>query len=168
MAERGIVTGVNGPYADVAVRRGMSCEGSCEGCGCSCGNLNLFESGQNREFVVKAKNTAGAHEQDVVVLSLSDGAFFKGSFIAYIVPIVLLFAGAGLGPWGATQLGLSLSTDAAAALFGSAFFVLAFVAVGLYTRRARGSEQDVPEIVEVVGRERTFDENGMFRPDAAR
>ena len=105
MEEQGIVREITGPYANVVVTRGGECNASCKEAGCSCGSLNLFETAAGRAIVVKAKNAAGAREHDVVVLSLSDGAFFKGSLIAYIVPIILLLIGAWFGPRAATAPG---------------------------------------------------------------
>ena len=163
--EQGVVRQVEGAYAEVVVQRGSSsCGESCPSGGCGCG-ANLFGD-SNPAVKVRAKNVAGAHERDIVVLSISDGAFFKGSAIAYLFPVALLVTGGILGPRLAGLIGWSLSGDAASALFAALFFILSFVIVGLYSRSQGGSEQYVPEIVEIVGKAPVPQPGMACHPDA--
>jgi len=122
----GEVTAVHGNTATVKVKK----HSACAECRHKCAMAH-----EAKEVAVTADNRAEARVGDSVVLELSDREVLKAAFLIYIVPVLFLFIGVGLG----TVLGL---TETHALLMGlaglvSSFLLLKFV-VDPYIRRQAG------------------------------
>lgn len=122
----GEVTAVHGNTATVKVKK----HSACAECRQKCAMAH-----EAREVAVMADNRAEAEVGDSVVLELSDRQVLKAAFLIYIVPVLFLFIGVGLG----TALG---QTETHALLMGlvglvSSFLLLKFV-VDPYIRRQAG------------------------------
>jgi len=90
---------------------------------------------ETKDVAVTADNRAEATVGDNVVLELSDQQVLKAAFLIYIVPVLFLFIGVGLG----TALGLTETHALLMGLVGlaSSFLLLKFV-VDPYIRRQAG------------------------------
>jgi len=90
---------------------------------------------ETKEVAVTADNRAEAAVGDSVVLELSDQQVLKAAFLIYIVPVLFLFLGVGLG----TALELTETQALMMGLLGlvSSFLLLKFV-VDPYIRRQAG------------------------------
>lgn len=121
--ERGEVTAVDPPYAQVATKRQSSC-GSCSTKGCGTGALSELFAARNQ--VMRVLNPIDARIGDQVVLGLEEGALLRGSMAVYIVPVVTMIAGGMLGEMAAPSLSLQtseyLSLPAAFAGLAAGFF----------------------------------------------
>ncbi|MDD5296172.1 MAG: SoxR reducing system RseC family protein [Rhodocyclaceae bacterium] len=76
--------------------------GGCGRCneagGCNSGVLTqVFGRRAGREF--RLENSIGARAGDRVVVSLGDGVTLKTALAVYMVPVLLVILGAGLGTW---------------------------------------------------------------------
>ena len=71
-----------------------SCE-QCEGKGCSSSKLGALFCSTPRQF--KVENTINASVGDDVIVAVAEGVVLRGIGLAYLLPLLLLIAGAALG-----------------------------------------------------------------------
>jgi sigma-E factor negative regulatory protein RseC len=121
-----------GASAWVVSEAPASC-GACGGKGCGSSVFNRLWHPDNPEYEVT--NPIGALPGEAVVVGLPEGALLHATGAAYVVPLLALLLGAGLG-----QL---LSGELAAALGGLIGLLLA----GLWLKHRRDDRTDDPVIL---------------------
>jgi len=118
---------------------------SCQHCPSS-GSCNMGSDGES--MVVEAYNQAGGQVDDRVKVVTSTKNFLQSSFLLYIVPIIGLLIGGGIGQsigeWNPALIDPSLLS----ALMGSLFLVLTFLAIRFFTRKLK-REKFMPVIVSI-------------------
>lgn len=97
---RAIVMQVSGQHALVQANQGNGCE-QCNGKGCGTGKLSQMFCSKPRQFQVD--NPIDAKVGDEVIVSVADGAVLQGIGLVYLLPLVLLLAGAAFGSAWAVQ-----------------------------------------------------------------
>ncbi|HEY0722272.1 MAG TPA: SoxR reducing system RseC family protein [Gammaproteobacteria bacterium] len=106
--ERGEVTAVEPPYAQVVTQRRSSC-GSCSTKGCGTGALSeLFAA---RSQAMKVLNPIDARVGEQVVLGLEEGALLRGSLAVYMVPLLTMIGGGLIGEAMAPSLALDVASE---------------------------------------------------------
>ena len=90
---RAVVLEVDDLIAQVQANQGNGCS-SCNGKGCGSSKLTQLFCSKPRQFQVA--NRIGAQVGDDVIVSVPDGAVMRGVGIVYILPLILMFAGASL------------------------------------------------------------------------
>ena len=136
---RGIVTAVEGGFALIETERAVGC-GQCQGRGCGTGVLSQFACSGSRE--IKALNDLGAQAGERVVIGIADGALLKGASVAYVLPLLLLLAGALLGSsYGAGR-------DIAAVLGALAGLGAGMALARIYNYRQRANTQFQPVVLQ--------------------
>jgi sigma-E factor negative regulatory protein RseC len=118
------ITRAEGNIAWVVSSAPTSC-GACGGKGC--GNSLFARVLHAEEPEYRVDNSFGALPGESVVVGLPDGALLRAALTAYGAPLLLLFAGAGLGQQLAGELGAVLG-----GLFG-------LVLAALFLKRRRPS-----------------------------
>ena len=89
MRQNGVVTKLmDGGLAEVAVERGTACGGNCSGCG---------ECVYNKRILVAAQNLIFAQPGERVTLESETGVIMQAAVLVYLVPVIMLFLGYGLG-----------------------------------------------------------------------
>ena len=86
--------------ADIILVRESACSGDCHKCS-GCG-------AQKETMIVEAENPIRAQVGDFVILTSDTASVMKAVVAVYLVPLVLFFAGYGLGAvigWGSILLG---------------------------------------------------------------
>ena len=79
---------------------------SCGACGGKgCGSSLFARALHAREPEYRVENSIGACVGEAVVIGLPDGALLNAALSGYIVPLLLLLAGAALGQWIAGEAG---------------------------------------------------------------
>jgi len=125
MEQTGQIVEVIGDKAKVLVRRHDVCS-KCGGCG-----ISLSGKGEN---YLEALNTVNAAVGQTVRVATDTGQVLKASFVVYVVPILALLAGLGLG-----QL---LADEPTGLIVGIVFLLLSYLVVRAYDRKvARGRVQ---------------------------
>jgi sigma-E factor negative regulatory protein RseC len=118
---------------------------SCQHCPSS-SSCNMGSDGES--MVVEAYNQAGGQVDDRVKVVTSTKNFLQSSFLLYIVPIIGLLIGGGIGQaigeWNPALIDPSLLS----ALMGSLFLVLTFLAIRFFTRKLK-REKFMPIIVSI-------------------
>ncbi len=122
----GEVTAVHGNTATVKVQQHPACAACRQKCAIA---------HEAKEVSVVAENYAQAEVGDCVNIELSDTKVLKAAFLMYIVPVLMLFAGVGIGMW----VGLGETKALFLGLLGlmGSFLALKFV-VDPYIRRQTG------------------------------
>lgn len=88
---RAVVVETDTRYAQVVASGGNGCS-ACDGKGCGSGKLTQLFCSRPRQFKVDNRIHAGVGDE--VVISIPDGAVLRGIGLVYLLPLVLLFAGA--------------------------------------------------------------------------
>ena len=89
MTQTGVVKRLLGNgQAEVAVERGTACGGHCSGCG---------ECVYGKQILVPAENKIYAKPGEVVVIESETGVIMETALLVYMIPVVMLFLGYGLG-----------------------------------------------------------------------
>lgn len=119
---RAVVVQVEGQHAFVQPGQTGSC-GQCSGKGCGTAKLSQMFCSRPSQFEVD--NPIGARVGDQVIVSVADGMILRGVGLAYLLPLVLLAAGATVGNVVAPQIEQQDAYAAAGAFIGLVFgFVL--------------------------------------------
>lgn len=136
---RAIVVRIDGPLAFVESAQANGC-GQCKGkAECGTGKLSRLLCSEPRQF--KVDNAIAAAVGDDVVVSVADGAVLRGIALVYLLPLVLLVAGAATGNALAVQDGQRDGYAVAGAVLG--------LAIGFVSSRWLGARQprQIPRIV---------------------
>ena len=100
------------------------------------------------QAVVHALNDADASPGDIVEISLPEGAFLWASVATYLMPVLLLVAGAVVGH--STRATLGLSSDAASGLGALVGMVVGVFGTWLASRHAARTGLTVPHVTKVL------------------
>lgn len=142
MEETGIVIGLRGDKAIVAVQKQSACDSCAAGGSCKAG-----ESGAELEAI----NQADAHIGDRVRIVLTAYTYLKGSMIFYGIPAVALVVGAIVGKDYLSRFFPGVDPDSLSGIAGISLFVLSFVVVRLLMKRFARKRETIPVVVEVLG-----------------
>jgi len=98
-------------------------QGGCDGCGAqkTCGTSALASMFSPKSPLIKVENTLGAKVGDRVVLSLDESDLIKHSFMAYGIPLLVMFIFSGVAQVLLLPLFQSDFVVVVAALFGLLF-----------------------------------------------
>lgn len=129
---RAIVVSVDGQRAQVRASQVNGCE-QCKGKGCGTGKLAGLFCSKPRQFQVD--NPINARIDDEVIISVAEGAILHGIGMVYLVPLLLLVAGAFLGDFWAVQPG---QRDAYAAVGASSGLIAGFIIAKWISKRQAG------------------------------
>ena len=139
MEEIGVVKSTSGVLAIVSVEKKSACEQCSGGC-------RITDEGAELEAVNQAKATEG---QKVRVV-MKPYAYLKGSMVVYGLPALALILGAVAGKEFFSSFFSSLDTDIVSAIFGFGGFILAFVAVKIWSVRIEKETAYKPVIEEIL------------------
>lgn len=132
MLQKAIVTAVHEDgTAEVVVERAALCGGDCSKC-----EACMYEN----TIKTRAKNTAGAHPGQQVVVETDTGNVFRAMVAIYLLPLVFFFVGYGIG----APSGFPEDTDI---LFS---FVLLGIGVLVSHFLLKAKQKKAPVPVEIV------------------
>lgn len=140
MREIGKVIGVSGGNAMVSFTRSEACEG-CNAC----------RIADNKDMQVSIKNTLNARQGDVVEVELEARRLLSAGAWAYLFPLLMVFAGLGLGYLIAPYIGLS--GDIAAVICSMAMLVVTFFALRAMNGRFAAQAGYSPKMHAIVTNE---------------
>lgn len=142
---RAVVMQVDGQHAFVQASQANSC-GQCSGKGCGAGKLSQLFCSKPRQFQVD--NPVNAVVGDEVIVAVAEGAVLRGIGLVYLLPLLLLLAGATLGSLLATQ---AEQRDMYAALGALSGLVVGFI-FAKWTSSRGARHQNHPRIVRRCGK----------------
>lgn len=118
---------------------------ACQHCP-SAGSCQMNDDQQT--MLVEALNDAGGQLNDQVKVVTSTRNFLQSSFMLYIIPVVGLIIGAGVGQAFAQQLGVGVDPSLVSAILGLVCLILTFVGIRALTRTWQ-KERFMPRIVAI-------------------
>lgn len=121
--------------------------GACESC-TSRGACHVMGGG--KEMEVEVLNPVGACVGDRVVLKMDTSPLLKATFLIYLLPILMLMAGATAGEWISRSFSVNSSGLAVALGFGS--LAAGLVLVNMVGRRLSQQNAYRPRIVRIIGK----------------
>jgi sigma-E factor negative regulatory protein RseC len=150
MTEIGCVASVEGDAAIVAMTRSSNCD--------RCGICLMAQEG--REFLLLARNAAGAAAGDIVEVEVEAGRMVAAAFAVYMVPVIATIGGfvignAIVGGRVDSQLPIVLAVLS---------LVVSFVAVWLYDLRLRRAERKQAVVTRILTAEEVEREKRQIRP----
>lgn len=138
------VVGTEGRFAWVNAARGTSC-GTCsaqEGCGTAALSRVLGQ----RQAQVRALNSIGAKVGDEVIVGIEERALVQGSVAVYLVPLLGLLLGGGLGELVAGRMS-PVYAEPAATVLGTLGLVAGLLWLRGFGRRIRKDLRYQPVVV---------------------
>jgi sigma-E factor negative regulatory protein RseC len=119
---------------------------ACKGCAseklCSLGR-------DDGKRLVDVHNKLNAQVGDRVKIATSHNAFYKSSFLVYILPIIFLLIGAVLGDWLGTNVLKGVDPNLSGFALGALFLSGTFVGIR-YLNRYLPKEEYMPSVVEII------------------
>jgi len=139
---RAVIIRLEGDDALVESTQGGGC-GSCDSeNGCGSGKLSQLFCSEPRRF--RVRNEANAQVGTLVQVNLPEGVLLQSALLMYILPLVLLMAGALAGAQWAQD---ATNADVSAAIGGLAGLICGFVLVKVLSLRRRLSSVARPVIL---------------------
>jgi sigma-E factor negative regulatory protein RseC len=142
--EPAVVVEVGDGYAWVETRRQSAC-GACAAHD-GCGTAALAKLWGERRTRVRAISALPLRPGDAVIVGLVEGALLRGALLVYLLPVVLLLAGALLG-----QAAFAGAGEEPVILAGAVGLALGFLAARVVSRRLRGDARFQPVVVRRLG-----------------
>lgn len=142
-SEEGVVVRVDGDDAWVKTVRGDACESCSSKAAC-------HTMGGGKEMQVPALNPIGARVGDRVLLKMDTLPFLKGTFLVYMVPILLLVVGAAIGEW--VSLVSNLQPPLPSVLFAFGGLAAGLLFMKIVANRLAQKADYRPRIARVIGR----------------
>jgi len=150
MREIGCVASIEGDAAVVAMTRSSNCE--------HCGLCLMAREG--RDFLLLARNAAGASLGDTVEVEVKAGRVVAAAFAVYMIPVLATIGGFFLGnaiaegsPRSQLPIGLAIAA-----------LVVSFVGVWLYDLRLRRAERRQAIVTRVLSAEEAEQERKKVTP----
>ncbi len=138
--EAAVVVEAGVGYAWVETRRRSAC-GACSASD-GCGTAMLAQVWGDRRVRVRALSTLPLQPGDAVIVGLAEGALLRGSLLVYLLPLVLLVAGALLG-----QAAFAGAGEEPVILSGAVGLGLGFLAARVVSRRLRSDTRFQPVVM---------------------
>lgn len=140
-----IIIKIDHGVAFVETQRQSGC-GHCDPQkGCATSTLSKFFGSKPTFF--KALNPVNALVGDVVVIGVADGAVFKSALAVYLMPLIFVLAGAGLGNF----LASSESAQDFNAMMGAGLgLFMSYIWIRLYTASVGSNKYFQPVVLRKV------------------
>jgi len=152
--EQALVTQVNNNGIWVETQRKSAC-GQCSA-NKGCGTSVLQNVLGNKRSRLRVLSDIPVKTGDEVIIGLQEGAFLKGSFAVYLLPLVLMFVFGVLGETLSGQL-LLTNSDVASILFATIGVIIGGFWLRRYNRAIQFDKRYQPVILRQVGAGLRFD-----------
>ncbi|GBE05056.1 MAG TPA: hypothetical protein ENH31_00770 [Nitrospirae bacterium] len=144
MEETGVITQTEGDIAKVVVQKKSMCEGCSASSACK---------PSDKGMEIEALNPIQARVGQTVRVSLRPQAYMKGALFIYGLPLVAFIAGVIIGKnLGETYL-TRINSDIVSFLGGIIAFILSFLVVKSWSRKAEKNLEQKPVIEEILDTE---------------
>ncbi len=129
----GVITEVQKNTAIVQIKRTSACGGKCASCsGC-----------ETTPHKVEVRNRIEAQIGQIVEIEMKDSRVLFAAFMIYIIPLMMLFVGYGIGI-------LLFGIELYAGVTGVILLIISFVSLKLMDKRLNRSEKYMPVITKIM------------------
>lgn len=139
-------------YVCLDIQHQSAC-GSCHA-SAGCGTATLAKVWSGRSIRVRAMSVLPLQTGDAVIVGLADGVLLQGALLAYLLPVVLLLAGALLG-----ESVFAGAGEEPVILLGALGLGLGFLVVRAVSRRFRDDPRYQPVVLRRLDRTANADRN---------
>lgn len=139
-----VVVRLEDAVAYVQAERKSGCSGCSES---SCGTSVLANFFGQKAPLYRARNEVGAKVGDRVVIGMNESGLLKGTLLLYMLPLLLLFAGAVAGSMLAATADVRDGYSAAGAAIG---LMAGFIGLKLFSARPSLGKQFQPVILSRI------------------
>lgn len=133
----GYVTEVKGDKASVMFKRLSECGDKCSTCSSHC---------EAPPLTFDMDNTLSAQAGDSIEVIMEDHIFFKLTFFAYVVPLILMLIGIAVGY-------LTTHNELTAALMGLAFLAVSYGILRIVNNKHAKNKKESLSMVRIVDKE---------------
>ncbi|WP_027625881.1 SoxR reducing system RseC family protein [Clostridium lundense] len=137
MNQIGYVKEIQGDTAFVIFKRLSSCGDNCASCSGSC---------EAPPLVLDMDNTISAQVGDSVEVIMEDNTFFKFTFFAYVVPLILMLAGIAVGY-------LTTHNELTATFTGLAFLALSYGILRIVNNNHAKNKKETVAMVRIIDKD---------------
>jgi sigma-E factor negative regulatory protein RseC len=147
--QRAVVTETGERYAWLEIRW----QSACSGCHTSdgCGTADLTKLWGSKPMRVRVVTDASLRPGDEVWVGMAEGALVRGALLVYLLPLVLLFAGALLG-----QAAFASAGEELVVLCGVLGLVLGLLAVRILSQRWQNDVRYQPVVLRPLATNRVL------------
>ena len=142
--ERAVVAEAGIGYAWVEIQRQSAC-GTCQASS-GCGSAALAKVWGVRSVRTRVRSAGSLRPGDEVIIGLTDGVLLRGALLVYLLPLMLLLAGALLGETVLVDAGEELVI-----LFGALGLGLGLLIVRIVSQRFQTDARFQPVVLRRVG-----------------
>lgn len=141
MIEIAKVVSVNKNIAKVFIMNEASCGTGCASCkGCSVVTPTHVE----------VENKIGAKIGQKVKIERNSSAYLKSMGIVFVLPVIMMFIGVGLGYWLLDILALNVSKDFFGVTFGILFLIISFLLIRILDKKFKFASKAEFKIINIV------------------
>ena len=140
MLESGVVVEVNKDIATILFKRSSACE-KCGACGLTANQTDMY---------LKINNNLDAGVGDIVQVETNTSSVLTASVIAYIVPLIFLIIGVGLGYYIDITFKLLRNPDALGAIFGIVFVAIAYLGIRAFEPKFKKNKSFLPKMIGIL------------------
>jgi sigma-E factor negative regulatory protein RseC len=116
----------------------------------ACAKCGACHSGRGEGVVIEAENPINAGVGDRVKIEMAARNMMSAVLIVYIIPLLSLFIGMGIGYFFALKTGRTENTDIIALGFGGVFFIITFFLIYRYDKKIAKKEKYRPVIRRIL------------------
>lgn len=128
MENIGRVVSTSGKYAKIEVVRVSACGEKCGSCKGGCTKVVTY---------VEAENSIGATPSQFVTLKMDTNLVMKAAFLAYVLPLIMLIFGIGIGMYVFPKVTISLPQEIFSLILGVILMTLSYVFIRIKDRKLK-------------------------------
>lgn len=140
MLESGIVVEVDNGIATILFKRSSACA--------KCGACRLASEEEN--MYLKINNNLGAGVGDVVEVETNTSSVLTASVIAYVIPLIFLIIGVGLGYYIDNMFKLLNNPDALGAILGIVLVAVSYLGIRAFEPKFRQNKSFLPKMKDIL------------------
>ncbi|MGI6706937.1 MAG: SoxR reducing system RseC family protein [Clostridia bacterium] len=140
MKEIGEVVGIKDDTAILRFERNSACE--------KCGACSM--AGQDNRMLLKVHNNLKANIGDLVEVDLEVSKFLQASGIVYLIPLLTLLIGMGIGYYLLPELGLQGNREIFSGLCGILLTVLSFMMIKRFEPLWQKENRFSPKMLRLI------------------
>ncbi|SET05563.1 positive regulator of sigma(E), RseC/MucC [Natronincola peptidivorans] len=141
MEKIGLVTSVKENVATVEIRRASACGENCASCKGGCAPTNHY---------ITAKNSVDASVGQYVKLEMENKSVLRAAFLVYIVPLIGMILGIGLGIATAEYLGYTASKEIIGAAVGFLFLIIFYFIISFIDKKIKRDKKMEVVITKII------------------
>lgn len=140
MLESGVVVEVDNEIATILFKRSSACA-KCGACGLTANQTDMY---------LKINNNLGAEVGDVVQVETNTSSVLTASVIVYVIPLIFLVIGVGLGYYIDITFKLLQNPDALGAIFGIVFVAVSYLGIKAFEPKFKKNKSFLPKMKEIL------------------